>query len=485
MPTPNNTKTAPRHCGQPVKTGKKTENGATIYAVWCEVCGQRGTGSSPTAALQAFQRQGAPTASHASRQPLRLPQSPDQLPEYVAGDMGQITQLTAPFVSRDKPALQRLINNNVRYMTRLKGGSWDKVWSSPEGQESIVNCFNEAMELGAQLGKMGDVIPYGTVAGFVPAVEAYEFALTQGRTAPFTQIRIDPIYANDQYECFEDEDENFRFRFTSLLADRGDVTGVVVRATDRNERKIGTIYQKDRLLEKAKIHSPGYRRYLQSLNLWKIAESEGKTGVDSVGREYAEVVTAPEDDPYYEQNKARFEEAEAAGELKGSGKSQYAEVTINKKGGGSFTKKIYRRDLEGATKRIYRDEIVNPYDGPDRPEMFRKTAGKSFFSQFIKIRNSVAAMDEMREGDVDPDDVGAVLNSALDKAMGQFDHEGEPPEDINAEYTVYEDGPGPEDPETEDDEPAATSTPQQTTNTTKKEDTGKKQQQEPIEPEMF
>ncbi len=75
-----------------------------------------------------------------------------------------------------------------------------------------------------------------------------------------------------------------------------------------------------------------------------------------------------------------------------------------KKGGGTWVKKIFRED------------ITNPYDGADRPEMLRKVAGKSFLQPYMRVRNSTAAMDELSTGDGDcepADELDNILDDAL------------------------------------------------------------------------
>jgi hypothetical protein len=309
---------------------------------------------------------------------------------------------------------------------------------------------------------MGSIVVYGTVCEFIPAVEAFEFALTTGRTAPFKNLRIDPIHEHDQYECKEEEKtENFLFRFTNIPAKRGEVNAVVVRAEDQHGRKIGRIYSADRLLEKAAEHSAGYRAYLLDLQAYEYAKSEGKVGTDPNGREFFfKIVGGATEDKYFEQNVAYFEAEEKAGRLKKDGKGEYAEKTITKKDQTTFEKKIYRAEIEnpgGEMKRIWRDEIKNPYDGPDRPEMLRKAAGKSFCGPFVKVRNSVAAMEDLRQK---PANVKDALDGALDAAFRQFG------DTVPAEFTEGEKEPEPEA------EPSPAATPSATTNGKEEEKPG-------------
>ena len=50
-------------------------------------------------------------------------------------------------------------------------------------------------------------------------------------------------------------------------------------------------------------------------------------------------------------------------------------------------KKIPKNDGSTWNKKIYGDDITNPYDGPDRPEMLKKSAGKSplFWKGFRRV----------------------------------------------------------------------------------------------------
>jgi hypothetical protein len=461
MPGTKTTNEELKHCGNPVRKGKRVENGKTVYAVWCDSCKARGVGDTPQEALSAFSRvTSAPAVKGTPPVITDAPEGPDSLPAFVASHMPTLASNSAAFMER--PALKRMIDRNVRYVMQQKNPAWNRVWESPEGRHSIVEALEDSFIMGASMPEMGSIVPYGQVVEFIPAVEAYEFALTEGARAPFRWINIEMIHEHDQYTSRR-KNGNFEIEFTSILAKRGQVVAVAVYGElvkGNRSWVVGEIYETSRLLEKAKQHSPSYRAYLRNLNLYDVARSEGRVGVDGEGREYADVVVEAKDaGKYADRDRESFEKAEAAGELKSDGKGEYAEVEIPKKTGGTWKKKIYRRDIESPgteTKRIYREDIVNPYDGPDRPEMLRKTAGKSFLSRYVKVRNSKAAMDEMRSmADEDDASVSDVLDSALNSAFDQFDNtetssagRAEPPTDddesIEAEYSV-EDGPEPED----------------------------------------
>jgi hypothetical protein len=47
--------------------------------------------------------------------------------------------------------------------------------------------------------------------------------------------------------------------------------------------------------------------------------------------------------------------------------------------------------------KITERDLVSPYDGPDKPEMLKKLAGKSYLAPYMKIRNAVAIAGEKQE----------------------------------------------------------------------------------------
>ncbi|MCK4816663.1 hypothetical protein KA005_12910 [bacterium] len=426
------------HCKTKTKQGKSK---AGTFWYQCEVCGMNGKGKTEKEAQDAFRKsKPKPKQATTSQALIVTPNSPEQFPVYIQQHMTEMVAIAAPFMQRDKPALNRMIKKNTKYIMQNKNQKFMDCWKTDEGARSIIEAYEDALSLGAELPAMGSIIPFGGEVEFVPGVEAYDFALRTGKTAPFKKIKIDPVHKNDQYECFEDEEsENFMFRFKSQPIPRGEVIGVVVRAEDKQGNKIGRIYDTERLIQKAKQHSKSYKAYLLDLQAFEYAQSEGTIKEDANGREYIEkVVIDKNSGKYLQQDIDNFQAAETAGTLKGKKPRDYAEVEIPKKGGGTWTKKIYRSDIENPgtnTKIIYRDDLQNPYDGADRPEMLRKTAGKSFFSPFIKIRNSVAAMEELRTEESEGGDIDSMLDGAIDTAMDNLSVE-------DTEYEIIlEDGP--------------------------------------------
>ena len=107
----------------------------------------------------------------------------------------------------------------------------------------------------------------------------------------------------------------------------------------------------------------------------------------------------------YRADLAAFEAAKVAGKLKTEDGREYVEKAIPKRDGGTWNKKIFRED------------ITNPYDGPDRPEMLRKVAGKSFLQPYMRVRNSTAAMDELSTDVPESADAADELDTILDEAL--------------------------------------------------------------------
>ena len=249
----------------------------------------------------------------------------NDIPAWVQNNLNVILQQSAQFI--DKPATRRLIDKNIKY---LMSADFKDAWNNQEGIQSVIDAFMEAMYMGASLPEMGAIVPFGkinTIVEFIPAVSAFEFALTSGENPPFKNISIDCIYEKDNYEI-ESEDGQYKFKLKPALP-RGEVIGVVVQAFDIERNcMIGELYDAERLLDKAMRHSRSYQYYLNDLQLLREAQAEKKNYI-----------------------------------MKGD-------------------------------KKIYENDIKNPYDGSDRPEMLKKVAGKSFFRPYMKIRNARAVASE-------------------------------------------------------------------------------------------
>lgn len=364
-------------CNQEVKKAKETgDGGTTKYTIWCESCGRIGTGATVKESEEAFDSWGetAPTAGTTNKiapvhqqASVTPPNNPKNLPAYIAAKTGELATITAPFMRSDRTAFSLMVKKNTRYVMSQDSSQWKEAWSTPEGQESIVAAMEEAFMLGATLPDMGCIIPFGGIVEFIPAVEAYSFAATTGGNSPFVDLNIESVYKNDIVNVSRTAGE-FAIDFKKIGVPRGEIIAVAVYGKLRSTGKVvGELYEAARLLEKATTHSASYRAYMSDL--------------------------------------AAFEELRVSGKLKKEGGRDYMEKTMFKKGGnGTWVKKIYRED------------ITNPYDGADRPEMLRKVAGKSFLQPFMRVRNSTAAMDELAESTSSgepADELDAVLDAAL------------------------------------------------------------------------
>ena len=150
---------------------------------------------------------------------------------------------------------------------------------------------------------------------------------------------------------------------------------------------------------------------------YEYQKSEGKTEIDLNGREsFKYYESAKSDDPYFDKSVAYFKQAESNNQLKSDGKGDYAVQTLPKKSGGTWENKIYRYQVEFGTvaTTMYLDELKNPYAGANQPEMLKKTAGKSFARPFLKVRNSEAAMHEVKSNK-------DAVKESMDLADQQFD----------------------------------------------------------------
>ncbi len=405
-------------CGKPVKKEFSRED--NLYTVQCLSCGKWSGQVTMPAAMEAFKQLGkGKKTSTAPPKPTPQTQAPpprqqaqtkalvlnrDTFAESMVSRMTKLSRLTVPFVGRNRPALERLVTNNLRYVLTNKDERFMKVWETQEGVESIAYGIEEALSLGSELGKTGHLVVYGSVVEFIPAVEAFEFALTAGPEPPFSGITIEVIHKNDIIkELYRDHGE-YHCKVEHTLP-RGAVIGVAVYGyNNRLGMVIGEDYDAERLLGKAERHSPGYKSYKRQADAFEYARTEQRVHTDAEGREYAMVeFVSNTEDPYFEQNAERFREAEKEKKLKTDSKGEYAHVEIPKRDGGTFKKKIYRSVVENGTemRHMYIDDLTNPYEGPDQAEMLRKTAGKSFLGKYAKVRNGEAAMDEVKKGDAD------------------------------------------------------------------------------------
>lgn len=369
-------------CNQEVQKAKESNpDGTAKYTIWCESCGRIGTGATVKDSEASFdawtnpEQTAAPTTQTKNKiapAPSAPPTNPNNLPAYIAAKTGEIATITAPFMRKDKPAFSLMVKKNTRYVMTQESKQWTEVWATREGQESVVAAMEEAFMLGATLPDMGCIVPFGGVVEFIPGVEAYSFAATTGGNSPFVDLNIESVYKNDIVDVSRTNGE-FRIDFKKIGVPRGEIIAVAVYGTLRATGKVvGEVYEASRLLEKATTHSPSYRSYREKIDA--------------------------------------FEAKKISGQLKSDGVREYYNEHVE------YMKNGQKKEFD---KKVYKDDITNPYDGADRPEMLRKVAGKSFLQPYMRVRNSTAAMDELStsDGQEPADDLDAVLGNVLDDAL--------------------------------------------------------------------
>jgi hypothetical protein len=342
-----------------IKNGK--QNGENLFYAVCPICNKKAKGKTKKDLEQNFNNTN-------NMEVIKINQK--NISSWQQQNMPMLMKQAAQFI--DKPATKRMIEKNIQYIVNLPEKSFKKIWATPEGQQSIANALMEANYMAATLGQMGDIVPYGGYAEFIPSVECYEFALTTGKNAPFSEIEIIAIYENDQKKAFQ-KDGSFNLELNYGFP-RGELQAIVVKAKETTTGKvIGDIYDVERLLEKAKTHSKSYKAYLRDHQAFLKLKLEGKLNKDKAGRECL-----------------------------------IEKIEYSKNG-----------KKESFDKFIYEDDLKNPYDGPDRPEMLRKAAGKTFFRPYMRTRNATAMAEEWEEEM--PENREKAADVILNKAADQFE----------------------------------------------------------------
>ena len=205
--------------------------------------------------------------------------------------------------------------------------------------------------MGATLPDMGSVVPYGTTAELIPDVEAFRFACTTGSTAPFEWVNIEPRFEHDRCSMGKRLGDFF-IDFDDIPADRGKLVGVAVYGKRTGTGKIdGEYFDLKTLDALARKFSKGYQTSMRDIDDFNKARGEGKVKTVD-GREVIEKTVKGKD-----------------------GKPDW-------------------------TKRVFFDEIDCPYTSPaTSAKMYSKLAGKSFLGPYMKVRNSAAAVAEVRGRD--------------------------------------------------------------------------------------
>lgn len=411
--------------------------GSRGYGLFCESCGNKSAGRTKEDAEKAFTpkkepkpepkkptnvQEKKPMNNHPPRnnhsQTTALAKT-DKIYGFFHDNRDNMELMVSPVMDGNLKAMKRLWENNTeRYPMSLKGPAWARIFDSEEGVESIRHEIEESLMIPCELGVTGDLVPYGTVCKLIPSVEALEFALTSGKNSPFEWIKIECVYVGDVIKSGR-KDGNFYLDFQSFGDERTEVKSVYVYGLHKKSGKvIGEAYDAKRLLQKAAEHSGPYENYLKIYRAYEYAKTEGKVSIDANGRESFIYYTIKdtENDKYFQKSVDNFYAMESAGKLKKDSKGEYAVEVIPKSGGGTWEKKTYRYEIEGGKeeKRIYIDELKNPYAGPDQPEMLRKAAGKSFLNVYKKTRNTGAAMQEIKSHK-------QAMKAAMDLADEQFD----------------------------------------------------------------
>lgn len=355
-------------CNQPIEIKSGKENGKNLFYAMCPTCNRKHKAEKKEEVERYFQTQSQVTNIY---QLQNIPNKSDSIQNWFHSNMLALRQYI-PEKRISKPETDKMLNTNVNYIIRkYNDPKFKKVITSESGLQSLTDAFGEALFMLATLGKMGDIIPFGDTAEFIENIECIKFNLEQGNNAPFSDIQIDLIHENDTTENYQ-EDGDFKIKIKRGIP-RGEIIAVVPSGI-RNDtgKRMGDIYDVDRLIAKAMQHSPAYKSYLKEKEEFKRLEVEGKLQTD------------PEGNKYYDK------------------KIEYEKDGQKK----SFIKKIYESD------------ITNPYDGPDRPEMLRKAAGKSFFRPYMKVRNASAMAQEWQQEPIETREQAA--DHVLNRASQQF-----------------------------------------------------------------
>jgi hypothetical protein len=334
----------------PVKFNEKEG----LHFFYCADCKLGGKGKTEKEAgkkfLEAFNAPVNAAAPANALVTIAPPKNKGELSAWAVSNMAVLESRSAQFI--DKPATKRMIEKNVRYAMTAE---LKDAWSTPEGQESIVDALQESFEIGATLPEMGSLVPFGKTVEFIPSVNAYVFALTSGKNPPFQNINIECIYENDQFEI-GNKNGNFNYEIKKVGFPRGDIKGVIVQAVETSTgRVIGDAYDEPRLMEKAKKHSKNYKYYLADMRALAEARTQGKDYIEKWG------------------------------------------------------------------KKLYENDIQNPYVGADKPEMLKKLAGKSFFAPYMKVRNARAMDAEWGDDSAPVEEMShkRTVNAVLDTALSQ------------------------------------------------------------------
>jgi hypothetical protein len=217
-------------CSNEVKVKKQGD----IFIYRCETCKKQSEGKTPAEAVdkwgelfengKSVQKNKSVVDNNVGLNipVIQKPTSPTNLSTWADQHLPELIKKSASF--QDKPATARMIKKNIDYVANHKGLT--KCWSTPEGQDSITKALEDSFWMGAMMPEMGSIVPYGSTCEFIPAVEAFNFALTTGKNNPFQKIDIIVIHKNDIYDIGR-KDGQFYCTVKQGFP-RGEVIGIVV-----------------------------------------------------------------------------------------------------------------------------------------------------------------------------------------------------------------------------------------------------------------
>ena len=385
----------PLCCGQPVRTYKK--DGA--FVVSCDICKRTAESKTADGAYKAFNAFLSPQ----SKAVALLPKERRQVMQFLTTHKGGLMRLGPADV--DTSVLSQIYGDNVRYVENSP--HLDNVLKSQQGIESVQHALEEAFSMLVTLGKSGDIVPFGSEASLIESVEAQKFCLTTGASAPFEKdtVEIEVIHKDD-IQPVTNVDPEIIYGSREIYKKDGDLHVNIVPGCPRGKivqvvvygklkstgKVIGHVYDKQTLLDKAKA-SPAYRQYLADKTYFDQLKSENKLKKMN-GRFY-------------------------------------------------FEKQIPKRDGSTWTKKIFEDELTNPYaeNSGNQSEMLSKVAGKSFLRKYMKVRNSEAAAQVINSMSSEEQ-----LEKGMKDTINGFDSvdedfvDAEMTDDIQAEFEIEEGG---------------------------------------------
>lgn len=348
-------------CSQEVKVSKQGADNNVVFIYRCPQCKKQSEGKTPAEAVEKWDglfnnssdkigdkesdKKGAEFVKQSVDVPaISKPTSPANIETWADQHLPELIKKSAQWLG--KSAQQRMIEKNLNYIINHKGLT--KIWGTPEGQDSIVKALEESNWYGADMPEMGSILPFKKECKFVPEISVYKVALTQGIGAEFEWVEIVPVYEKDIVKRGRKNDDYY-FEIEEMFP-RGELIGVVCWGKLKIGKRVGQSYDIHNLTEKAKQYSESYKASIVEQNEFNLLKTEGKTKIID-GRE-------------------------------------------------CYEKKI--KGTEGRddwTKKIFYDEIINPYTGASKEKMFCKLAGKSFFKEYMKRRNAMAMAGAFSENE--------------------------------------------------------------------------------------